>query len=233
MKRTRRTAGVTLVEAMVAITILTIVSTLVWGAYDQTLRNKQRVEGNVDRNHQIFAALDRMQRELSMAFVSIHFNESPSLQTVRTCFIGKDHGERDRIDFTSFSHQRLIADAHESDQNELSYFITSHPDDRRIKVLARREQNRIDDDPQEGGHIAILVEDVEGLDLEYLDPVSNTWQRNWDTTQTTGQPNRLPSQVRITLTVPNPHRRGAELTYGTRVTIPVTHALNHSVYISR
>ena len=28
-------------------------------------------------------------------------------------------------------------------------------------------------------------------------------------------------------------RRGAELTYGTRVTIPVTHALNHSVYISR
>ena len=228
-----RERGVTLVEAMVAITILSIVSALVWGGYDQTLKNKQRVEGNVDRNHSIFQALDRMQRELSQAFVSAHVNPSPSLQQVQTCFIGKDRGQRDRIDFTSFSHQRLITDAHEGDQNELSYFITAHPDDSRIKVLARREQNRIDDDPQSGGSVRILVEDVEGLDLEYLDPTTNQWVRNWDTTQLTGQPNRLPTQVKITLTVPNPQRRGAELTFGTRANIAITHALNHAVYISR
>lgn len=232
-RSSQRRAGVTLVEAMVAITILSIISALVWGGYDQTLKNKQRIEGSVDRNHMIFAALDRMQRELHMAFVSIHMNPSPSLQTVQTAFIGKDRGQRDRIDFTSFSHQRLITDAHESDQNELSYFITRDPDDSSMKVLARREQNRIDDDPQEGGRVQILVEDVEGLDIEYLDPTTNQWVRNWDSTQATGQPNRLPSQVKIVLTVPHPRRRGAELTFGTRANIPITHALNHSIYISR
>lgn len=233
MSRQRSQAGVTLVEAMVAIAILSIVSALVWGGYDQTLKNKQRIEGNVDRNHMIFAALDRMQREMHMAFVSVHMNPSPSLQTVQTCFVGKDRGQRDRIDFTSFSHQRLITDAHESDQNELSYFITAHPDDSSIKVLARREQNRIDDDCQEGGRVQILVEDVEGLDLEYLDPTTNQWVRNWNSTQATGQPNRLPSQVKIVLTVPNPRRRGAELAFGTRANIPIRHALNHAIYISR
>jgi len=231
--RRRGRAGVTLVEAMVAITILSIVSALVWGGYDQTMKNKQRVEGNVDRNHMIFAALDRMQRELHMAFVSVHMNPSPSLQTVQTCFVGRDRGARDRVDFTSFSHQRLITDAHESDQNELSYFVTAHPDDSSIKVLARREQNRIDDRPQEGGRVQILVEDVEGLDLEYYDNLQNQWVRNWDSTQATGQPNRLPTQVKIVLTVPHPRRRGAELTFGTRANIPITHALNHAIYISR
>ena len=229
----QRQRGVTLIEAMVAIMILSIVSALIWGAYDQTLRNKTRVEASVDRNHAIYAALDRMQRELSMAFVSVHINDSPAMQASRTCFIARDRGERDRIDFTSFSHQRLITDAHESDQNELSYFVTNDPNGGRNKVLARREQNRIDDKPQEGGRVAIILEDVIGLELEYLDPLTNEWVRSWDSTQVTAQPNRLPSQVKIVLTVPHPRRNGAKLQFGTRATIPLRHALNHAVYISR
>jgi general secretion pathway protein J len=66
----------------------------------------------------------RMVREISAAFVSDHYdtrryrdqNDRP------TNFIGA----RDRLLFTSMAHQRLYADAKESDQMVVEYFTKSH-----------------------------------------------------------------------------------------------------------
>ena len=226
----RVSRGMTLIEAMIAITIMGIVATMVWTAFSQTSRSKARVEADLDRMHVIQMALERMARELSMAYVSTHRPSSPALLTVHTAFIGHDHSGHDRVDFTSFSHQRLYRNAHESDQNELSYFVTRDPEDSRRQVLARREQNRIDDDPTRGGQVEIMVEDIHSFDLEYLDPTSKEWVRSWDTTQGTGQVNRLPSQVRITLEVPHHRDRNRTLTYGTRASLPMVWALNHASY---
>lgn len=232
MRPASRQAGITLMEAMIAITILTMVSTLVWGGFSQTARNKERVERDLDRMQEVRISLDRMVRELSQAYVSAQVNPNTALQQMKTAFIGHDHGERDRIDFTSFAHRRLRRDAHESDQCELSYFLANDPDPERSgqRVLARREQNRIDDDPTRGGHVQVLAHDVVGLDLEYLDPTSGEWLKSWDTTQAAQQPNRLPSQVKILLTVRDPRRRGRTLTYGTRAEIRLVWALNHAIY---
>jgi len=230
MSRPSTRAGMTLIEALIAITILAIVTTMIWGGFAQTARNKEAIEADMDRYHVIRAALDRMSRELSMAYVSVHLNPSPSMQTMVTAFEGRDHGDDDRVDFTSFSHQRLFRDAHESDQNEISYFLTHDPSRRDVRVLARREQNRIDDDPGRGGRVEVLVEDVTGLQIEYLDPLSGQWLDSWSSTQGAGQPNRLPSQVKILLTVPDPRGGRRSRTFGTRATIPLTFALNHAVY---
>jgi len=222
--------GFTLLEIILAVTVLSLVGTMIYGGFSQTALNKARVEEDVDRSRVVHMALERMVRELSMAFVSTHVNPSPDLRVVQTAFIGKDNGKDDRIDFTSFSHRRLYRDAHESDQNEISYFVTEHPDDSRISVLARREQNRIDGDPRRGGKSQILVEDVEEFNLEYFDPLLSDWVQTWNTLDILAQPNRLPTQVRIRLTVKDPRRRGATQTFGTRVTIPLTYALNHANY---
>ena len=229
-KRSAREAGITLIEAMVAITIMAIVASMVWTAFAQTTRTKARVEADLDRAHVIQMALERMARELSMAYVSAHRPESPALLAVHTAFIGHDHGSRDRIDFTSFSHQRLYRNAHESDQNELSYFMARDPEERGQYVLARREQNRIDDDPTRGGQVEIMVHDVEAFELDFLDPLSKEWVHGWDTTQGAGQPNRLPSQVRITLRVPHHRDRSRTLTFGTRASLPLVFGLNHAIY---
>jgi general secretion pathway protein J len=225
-----RRRGMTLVEAMVAITILAIVSSMVWSGFSQTSRNKRRLEERSDRYHVIRMAMERMTRELSMAFTSIHVNQNPSLQFSKTIFAGTDSSGEDRVDFTSFSHQRLYRDAHESDQNEISYFVARDPEDASKRVLARREQNRIDDDPEHGGRIQILVEDVEAFDLEYLDPDSGEWSRTWDTNQIAMQPNRLPMQVKILLEVKDPRNPEETVTFGTRATIPIRYALNHALY---
>lgn len=222
----RRRAGITLVEVLVAVTILAMVGTLVYGGFAQTFKNKERVERDVDRYHILRLALERMSRELSMAFVSIHRNPNSMLQVMNTAFVGDDRG----VDFTSFSHQRLLRDSNESDQNELGYFVAPHPDGNGTNVLARRQQRRIDDDPLRGGDVMILVEDVVDLHLEYLDPLSGEWLRSWDTTQASMQPNRLPAQVKIRLTIPDPRREEEQLTLGTRAAIPLQWALNHAAY---
>lgn len=225
-----RRSGLTLIEVMVAMAIIAIVSTLLYTGFTQTARNKKRIEHEINRQHEVRMGLERIARELSMAFVSAQINPNPALQVINTAFVGTDSGGGSRIDFTSFSHQRLYRDAHESDQNELSYFLTDHPDDSSRKVLARREQRRIDDDPREGGQAQVLIDDVVGFELSYLDPLTGEWISTWDTTQAAMQPNRLPTQVLIKITVPNIRGNGPEQTFGTRAALPLQFALNHATY---
>lgn len=222
--------GMTLIEAMIAITILTIVTTLVYGGFTQTMRNKTRVEEQSDRAHVIRVAMERIVRELSMAYVSVHVNPNPSLQSMLTCFHGYRQGSASRIDFTSFSHRRLYRDAHESDQNELSYFVARHPEEQDQRVLVRREQRRIDSEPDRGGQLTILVEDVREFQLEYLDAQTMDWVDSWDAAPNGSQANRLPYQVRIQLEVPGVVDPRREERYTTRAVIPITWALNHAVY---
>ncbi len=223
--------GITLIEVMVALTIFSIVATMIYGAFIQTGRHKARVEEDIDRHHVIEASLGRMARELSMAFVSAQRNPSPSLQTVKTAFIGTDRGRRDRVDFTSFGHRRLFRDAHESDQNEISYFLANDPRGGGGYVLARREQNRIDDDPARGGRVQVLLEDVEEFELEYLDPTTNIWVQRWSTENAADQPNRLPSQVKIRVRVKDPRNPRRSQVYGTRAVLPLVYGLNHATYL--
>lgn len=220
----------TLIEVMVAMAIISIVSTLIYTAFSQTAQNKRRIESELDRNHEIRMGIERMARELSMAFVSTHFNPAAAAPVVKTAFVGKDSGKGSRVDFTSFSHQRLYRDAHESDQNEISYYLDDDRKGSGHSMLVRREQRRIDDDPQQGGQAQILIENVSRFELTYLEPLTFQWLTTWDTTQAAMQPNRLPQQVRIKISVPNLRGKGPEQNFGTRVWIPLQYALNHANY---
>lgn len=225
-----RNAGVTLIEIMVAMAILALVSTLMYTGFTQTARNKKRIEGELERHHEVRMGIERIARELSMAFVSAQSNPDLSLQVVKTAFIAKDSGKGSSIDFTSFSHRRLYRDAHESDQNELGYFLADDPDDPSQTVLARREQARIDDDPETGGSTQILIRGVSGFELSFLEPQTGEWLSTWDTTQGAMQPNRLPTQVRITVTIPSSTGRGPDLVFATRAMLPLEYGLNHATY---
>jgi hypothetical protein len=123
----------------------------------------------------------------------------------------------------------VYRDAHESDQNELSYFLADDPRGTG-KVLARRMQPRIDDRPEEGGRVEVVLEEVLELDIEYLDPATWEWVRSWDSTSAAGQANRLPAQVKIRLTVQGVIHEDQRETFGTRAILPLTWALNHALY---
>lgn len=230
MKLRRRRSGMTLIEIMAAMAILAIVASLLYSAFVQTSRNKQRIESELDRYHEIYSAIERISQEISMAYTSAHRNPNEALRTTITGFIAKESAGSSRVDFTSFAHRRLYRNAHESDQSELSYFVVNDPKDTTKRVLARREQRRVDDDFQKGGQSQILIENIRKFELTFYDPLTNEWASNWDSTQVSGQPNRLPMQAKILITVPNVTGKGPDQTFGTRADLPITYALNFALY---
>jgi general secretion pathway protein J len=193
----------TLLEILVSIGILAMVSTLIYGAFDGMQRTRAGIGRIDERYHQGRQAIARMSRELQSAFLS--FQQPQLLQaSVRTFwFLGTDGGQSDRIDFTSFSHRRLMRNTHESDQNELSYFLGRDPEHTEKYDLLRREQKEVDLDPTKGGAVSVLCEDVTQFDVQYLEPLTDTWLDAWDSSQMTSQYTyqRMPFQVRIRLTL--------------------------------
>lgn len=193
--------GLTLLEVLVSVAILALVSTLIYGAFDGMQRSSTGIARIDERYHQGRQALVRMSRELQSAFLSLHQPQQIQSSVRTTLFLGTDAGSSDRVDFTSFSHQRLLRNVHESDQNELSYFMGRDPDRSDKYDLLRREQKEIDLDPTKGGVVSVLCEDVTTFDVQYLEPLTDTWLDSWDSSQPS-QPyqwNRLPLQVRIRL----------------------------------
>lgn len=212
----RGRSGFTLLEIMVAMSVLAMVSVLIYGAFDGLAKGKKALGSVNDRYHQGRAAMERIVRELSSAFLSLH--QPLTVQQIRrkTIFKSTNNSPADRLDFTSFSHRRLVRDSHESDQNEISYFGSPDPKSPTRIDLARREDAIIDIEPERGGEVNVLVEDIDLFDLKFLDPTSSQWLDTWDTTQMTGQPNRLPLEVKIKLVLRGVDGRPIQFTTKTR-----------------
>jgi general secretion pathway protein J len=195
--------GMTLLEILVSIGILALVSTLIYGAFDGMQRTQSGIARLDERYHQGRQALARMSRELQSAFLSFQQPQFLTASARNFVFLGTDGGNSDRVDFQSFSHQRLLRNAHESDQNELSYFLGRDPERPEKYDLLHREQKEVDLDPTKGGVVSVLCEDVLVFDAQYLEPLNDLWLDTWDSSQAASQYtyNRLPLQVRLKLTL--------------------------------
>lgn len=226
----KRRSGMTLIEVMMAMAIFAMIASLLYSSFVQTSRNKERIEAQLEREHEIRNGIERIAQELSTAYISVQRNINETLRTMMTGMVAKEEGSNTKVSFSSFSHRRLYRNAHESDQNELGYFVTQDPERNSQDVLARREQRRVDDDLEKGGQTQILITNVLGFELQFFDPLTGEWSPTWDTTQSMSQPNRLPMQAKIKVTVPNLNGKGPSQAFGTRTWFPNTYALNFTMY---
>lgn len=223
-----RARGLTLLEILVAITIMAMVSVLIYGAFDGISRSKIGLGRLNDRYQQGRAAMRRLAQELASAYISQHLPYNSSLIASRTLFVSKDSSPADRIDMTTFSHRRVQSNAKESDQNELSYFSCPDPKVSGKIDLCRREQAVIDFDPNKGGSVFVVAEDIDLFDVKYLDAQSGLWTDSWDTTQATGQAGRMPLEARVTL-VMRGGAGGKTITFEEKVMFQITQPLSFAV----
>jgi len=189
----------TLIEVVVAVGVLAMVAVLVHGVIDSLARGKKAEAMRADRAHQGREAIERIIRDLSSAYLSLHVPAVPALVTGKTAFVGRSSMPYDRVDFTSFAHRRTERDARESDQAEVGYFVVADPNVPDKMDLVRREQTPIDTDPLKGGIVDAVAEDVSEFHVRYLDPTTGQWVDSWDSTQISGQPNRLPLEISVRL----------------------------------
>lgn len=218
-----KTRGFTLIEIMVAAAILAVTTTLVWGTFTGTFRTKSAIEAQSSRYRTVRIALERMAREVSMAFVSQ--SEDTGQQDKRTLFFGKRSSDIDELRFSYFGHQRLYADANEGDTAQIVYYGQRDRENPRQLNLVRRETRRLQHLRAENapGQADILCDDVVRLKLDYWDARDKKWREEWNTTAADGQPDRLPSRVRITLTVKD--ERGQEVPFTTEARLAMQEPL--------
>lgn len=216
MKRTSSSRGFTLMEVMIAVAITALMGALVTTAFHTSFQAKEVVEGDAEHYRMLRTAMNRMTREIGAAFVSDAYdgkryrdqNDRP------TNFVG----QRDRLLFTSLSHQRLYSDTKETDQVILEYQVKNSQDRevRNREDLMRRANPLIEDRMDRGGTEDVLFEGIKEIEFGYWDSEKKEWDDEWDTRR----PERkaiLPTRVRITLVALN--ENGKETRYTTQARI--------------
>ena len=210
----RAPRGFSLVEIMIAVAITAFIGGVVAGSYQQVDRAATVVKDQAARASAVRLGLARLGRELSMAYLSEHYDRA-RFRDRPTLFVGRD----DTLLFTTMAHVRRWQDAPESDQAVVEYRVERDPDTGE-EALFRREKVIVDDEPDRGGRKDLVADHVTRLKLEYWDRQRKEWVREWST-RTSERMNELPPRVRIQLEVAQADGRRATFTTQARVAIPL------------
>jgi general secretion pathway protein J len=160
--------------------------------------------------------MNRMVREIGAAFISDRYDSKRYRDQFDrpTNFIGT----RDRLLFTSLAHQRLYADAKESDQMVVEYQVKRSPDPKAKDRmdLVRRERAQLEERMERGGTEDVLFEGAKKIEFQYWDSQKKQWEDEWDTRRTERK-SILPTRVKITLYAVD--ESGKEVRYTTQTRI--------------
>ncbi|MGM0576679.1 MAG: type II secretion system protein GspJ [Myxococcota bacterium] len=163
--------GMTLLEVMVAVAVLSVMGALTYGGLSITIRSQQRADVLQERYHASRVFLGRFKREVGMAFLSLHQAQDKRTQTLF-------EGERDRIVFNTSAYEPIRRNAHRSDQMEVEYRVDR--DDEGVPSIIRRAKHHIDDRPGDGGREEVVLRGVEEFELQYYDKADEDWQDDWE-----------------------------------------------------
>ncbi|MBM4381468.1 MAG: prepilin-type N-terminal cleavage/methylation domain-containing protein [Deltaproteobacteria bacterium] len=216
--RTPRRHGFTLMEVMVAVAITALMGTLTLNAFTTAIKAREMVEAEAERHRMVRASMARMVREVGAAFVSDRYDSRRFRDQAErpTNFVG----EKEKLSFTSLAHQRLYADAKESDQVVLEYAVETSPDTaaRGRKDMVRRANPNLfgEERMDRGGTKDILVEGVKRVEFAYWDSDKKEWDDEWDTRRLERK-SILPTRVKITLVLPDEAGKAIPYTTQTRI----------------
>ncbi len=159
----------------------------------------------------------------------------PEEDRVQFGMIGRD----DEIHFTTFAHMRTFEGEKASYSTEIGYFIRSQRNDEGelVKVLMRRSDTTHDDDITRGGVVYKIFEEVDDIKFEYWDAgatkigdleeiAEGRWVDRWDTTRREFA-GRLPTRIRVTLSLPPQGPTGSMETFTTQTQIHITEVLEY------
>ena len=207
MSQVRR-HGFTLMEILIAVSITALIGTSIGVAFNTTFATKETIEGTAERYRMLRVTMDRMCREIAAAYVSDRYDSKRYRDAYDrpTNFVG----QRDRLMFTSLAHQRLYADAKESDQMVVEYVVKTttrkkakgdapKPAWETGSDLMRREKVVLEERMERGGSEDVMFEDVKKVEFAYWNSEKKAWEDEWDTRRSEKK-SILPTRVKITLT---------------------------------
>jgi general secretion pathway protein J len=192
----RKNSGFTLVEVMIAATILALIMSIIYGAFAGSLKTMEISTEGGDHYRQARLILNRMVQELSCACLPAA-QDTQEITDIEYAFIGEDRVEEDVArDTLTFTSAAPPLEGPSRGLKEMGYAVTIDPETDE-PVLVMREDVTPDDRPQEGGRIYLIGPGVWGLDFTFYDARGRDWER-WDSTASIFD-GRLPQRVRIAI----------------------------------
>ncbi len=232
--------GFTLLEIMIATTILAIIAVTVYGVLARALSAKNHSEERAELYASGREAVLKIAEEIEGAL--------PPTAGRNIGFIGIPGTERvptDSVQFDAVVRRLYGASETRGGRALVSYSLDPIPDTPSLFALRRQEQllteaaatDLGEDDagtadnpdaapPPQSAFAAYVLDQVAGLRFRYLDPQTGEWTDSWDTTvqPPPGQPPRsLPGAVEVTLFLAD--NQGGVHDFGTIVDLPLSNLM--------
>jgi prepilin-type N-terminal cleavage/methylation domain-containing protein len=190
----KRNTGFTLVDLMVALAILAIVLSAVFALFHSHERTVRAAGEERDLYAEAALILDRLTHDITGAWLPT----LPSEGQAKYAFAA----EPGRLDFTTTAG--LVPGAPVgSEIVEVGYRLETTDDESGLLRLIRRQDNTVDDTPDDGGWTIVLSQRIIRMTVMYAD--SNG---QMDETFNTEQRSELPQMIAITLVMADANDRG-------------------------
>jgi type II secretion system protein J len=189
-------SGFTLVELMLAILILAIMMSIVYGVLVSTVTAARRIEEITASSEIGPAILTRIRADLESAF----------LPKDGEFFLGGKRAgggaDRDRLDFISsevaYGSENDVEEPRFHCINEVGYQVLDSRKDPNAGILYRREDFFIDADPLKGGHLTEMYDRVRSLSFRYFD--GEEWKPEWSSKAKKSLPKAVEIELKILVT---------------------------------
>ena len=254
--RRRGGRGFTLIEVLVAVAVLAALSVIAWVSLNQMFMTQEIISERHERYRMVRMSMNRMATEISMAYMAGPEHGGEIIPGEESLYDDDEEyqqrqwrnrdpiqfgmiGQSEEIHFTAFGHVRTLEDEPASHHGQIGYFLERgvNEEGRSIYRLMRRSSPEFDSDLSRGGSVFLMLPEVEQLRIEYWDAgdtefgtsreiAQGRWIREWDTTSRRFA-GRLPTRVRISLTVPAQGPRGRSETFVTQTTISMSEVLEY------
>ncbi|MBX3040348.1 MAG: prepilin-type N-terminal cleavage/methylation domain-containing protein [Bdellovibrionaceae bacterium] len=219
MKNSR--AGFTLIEILIAVTILATISMLAARSIQQGIGAKVKIQSQIDDISRLRDALRLMERDINLAYHHMDFERDLNELLKKNGSLPKDDppreaprldpathfvGSSESVSFVTMNNARMVRNSRQADFVEVGYALKdcrSADGTRSSKCLWRRSSQSVDRDVTKGGDEVVLLEDVSVFELQYLGKGKQDWVKIWRTDQggDAVTKNNFPQAVEITLGV--------------------------------
>ena len=222
MSESRR--GFTLLEVLVAMTILGILLITVYGSVSRTIKSKEHAESTARMASTGREAVLRMGDEIETSLSPVR------VATAVFQGVGAGSGQfLDQARFAISSRPPFGPIGGTGGRVLVTYYLAEQEGAPQTYLLVRSEKPlpkpgagavAADGTEEEGQEVRTLVVDnVAGLLLRYLDGISGQWTDNWDSTQPGATERQLPIAVEVALYLYDD--AGAVHDYSTIVDLPL------------
>ena len=251
MKHPRSNSGFTIVEVLLAVAIVASLSALTWSSISQMYKTRDIMEERSARYQAVRVTMERMTTELGSAFLAgpefgfedipgEEFTQDPDVEAIsnqekkQSGLIGKNNS----INFTTFAHQRTFEGERAGNAAEIGYLIRSDRNDEGdlVRSLVRREDVTLDDELTRGGTLQVVLPEISNLEFDFWDAGSvkvgtneeiaqGRWVDSWDTNRREFA-GRLPTRIRIKLSLPPQGMMREDEVFTTQVQIQTTEVMD-------